>query len=122
MTFASFALVFISVAISAVAQTAFKLGVSRVTPDAGAGLLGKALTMLFSPWVLGGLALYGVGTVLWLFALKRLDLSLAYPFVAMSFVMVALSGMMILGEPVNAARVIGIGLIVTGLVVMAWAG
>ncbi|MEZ5675775.1 EamA-like transporter family protein [Thalassovita litoralis] len=122
MTFASFALVFISVAISAVAQTAFKLGVSRVAPDAGAGLLGKALAMLFSPWVLGGLALYGVGTVLWLFALKRLDLSLAYPFVAMSFVMVAMSGMLVLGEPVNAARVLGIGLIVAGLVVMAWAG
>lgn len=122
MTFASFALVFVSVALSAVAQTAFKLGVSRVAPDTGANLFGKALAMLFSPWVMGGLALYGVGTVLWLFALKRLDLSLAYPFVAMSFVMVALSGMLVLGEPVNAARILGIGLIVAGLVVMAWAG
>ena len=53
--------------------------------------------MIFSPMVLTGLTLYGVGTMLWLFALRELDLSLAYPFVAMSFVMVAGSGILVLG-------------------------
>ncbi|MDF1802677.1 EamA family transporter [Thalassovita sp.] len=119
MTLAVFAIVFISVSLSALAQTAFKYGVSKVHLAESATLITKAMAFLFSPYVLLGLGLYGIGTVLWLFALRQLDLSLAYPFVAMSFVMVAASGMLFLGEPVNTGRLLGLGLIVLGLLVMA---
>lgn len=119
MTWSAFALVFVSVSLSAVAQTAFKIGVGRAEADPDAAILVKAMAMVLSPMVLLGLALYGVGTVLWLFALRQLDLSLAYPFVAMSFVMVAGSGMLFLGEPVQPTRLLGLALIVVGLLVMA---
>lgn len=122
MTWAAFALVFVSVSLSAVAQTAFKMGVARVQIAPDAALWMKALSLVFSPMVLLGLMLYGVGTVLWLFALRQLDLSLAYPFVAMSFVMVAGSGMLFLGEPIQPTRLVGLGLIVLGLFVMARGG
>lgn len=119
MSVSGFLLVLISVSLSAVAQTAFKLGVSRVELAEGAALWVKALSFLLSPLVLSGLALYGVGTVLWLFALRQMDLSLAYPFVAMSFVMVAGSGILFLGEPVSPTRLTGLALIILGLLVMA---
>jgi multidrug transporter EmrE-like cation transporter len=122
MTLSAFVLVFVSVTLSAVAQTAFKLGVGRVHSAPDAAFWIKAWAMLMSPLVLLGLALYGIGTVLWLFALRQLDLSLAYPFVAMSFVMVAASGMVFLGEPVQPTRLFGLGLIVLGLLVMARGG
>lgn len=122
MTWGAFALVFASVSLSALAQTSFKVGVERAQTGGDATLWMKAAAMVFSPMVLLGLALYGVGTVLWLFALRQLDLSLAYPFVAMSFVMVAGSGMIFLGEPVQPSRLIGLALIVVGLLVMARGG
>lgn len=122
MTWGAFALVFVSVSLSAIAQTAFKMGVARVQLAPDTALWMKALSMVFSPMVLLGLTLYGFGTVLWLFALRQLDLSLAYPFVAMSFVMVAGSGMLFLGEPVQPTRLVGLGLIVLGLLVMARGG
>ena len=122
MTWGAFALVFASVSLSAIAQTSFKMGVVRAQTGVDAAIWAKAFAMLFSPMVLLGLALYGVGTLLWLFALRQLDLSLAYPFVAMSFVMVAGSGMLFLGEPVQPTRLIGIGLIIVGLLVMARGG
>lgn len=122
MTWGAFALVFASVTLSAFAQTSFKVGVERAQTAADAAIAVKAIAMLFSPLVLLGLALYGVGTLLWLFALRQLDLSLAYPFVAMSFVMVAGSGILFLGEPVQPSRLIGLGLIVLGLLVMARGG
>ena len=122
MTWGAFALVFVSVSLSAIAQTAFKMGVARVQLAPDATLWMKALSMVFSPMVLLGLTRYGFGTVLWLFALRQLDLSLAYPFVAMSFVMVAGSGMLFLGEPVQPTRLVGLGLIVLGLLVMARGG
>lgn len=122
MTWGAFALIFASVSLSAVAQTAFKMGVGQAQGAPDAALWVKVAGMLFSPLVLIGLALYGVGTVFWLFALRQLDLSLAYPFVAMSFVMVAGSGMLFLGEPVQPTRLLGIGLIILGLLVMARGG
>ena len=122
MTWGAFALVFTSVSLSALGQTAFKVGVGQNTTAPDASLWVKTLGMVLSPMVLLGLALYGVGTVFWLFALRQLDLSLAYPFVAMSFVMVAGSGMLFLGEPVQPSRVIGLGLIIIGLLVMARGG
>ena len=76
MTWSAFALIFASVSLSALGQTAFKIGVGRGSaPDAS--VLVKTLDMLLSPMVMLGLALYGVGTVFWLFALRQLDLSLA---------------------------------------------
>ncbi|AKO96095.1 MAG: hypothetical protein RID15_10830 [Marinovum algicola] len=119
MSPAGFALIFASVALSALGQTCFKTGVGRVSFAETAGLVQKSLSLLLSPWVLGGLAFYGVGTVLWLFALRRIDLSLAYPFVAMSFVMVAASGVLVLGETLSLTRVLGMALIISGLLVMA---
>lgn len=122
MTWGAFLLVFTSVSLSALGQTAFKVGVGRSVSAPDASLWIKTLGMVMSPMVLLGLALYGVGTVFWLFALRQLDLSLAYPFVAMSFVMVAGSGMLFLGEPVQLSRLIGLGLIIIGLLVMARGG
>ncbi len=122
MSWAGFSLIFVSVTLSALGQTLFKTGAGRVRFGDGAGLLGKVAAMLFSPWVLAGLAAYGVGTVLWLFALRRIDLSLAYPFVALSFLMVAASGVLLLGEPMTLAKALGLALIVTGLAVLALGG
>ena len=119
MNLPSFALVLASVTLSALAQTAFKYGVMRVPLAEISGVLAKAMNMLLSPFVLLGLALYGLGAVLWLFALRHLDLSLAYPFVAMSFVMVVMSGIFVFNEPVNLSRLGGIALILLGLVLMA---
>jgi len=122
MTWGAFALIFTSVSLSALGQTAFKVGVGQSTTSPDASVWIKTAAMVFSPMVMLGLALYGVGTVFWLFALRQLDLSLAYPFVAMSFVMVAGSGMLLLGEPFQPSRVIGLVLIVVGLLIMARGG
>lgn len=119
MTLNSFLIVFISVTLSAVAQLSFKHGVSSVVLVADNPLLLKAFHLFSSPFVVLGLFLYGVGTVLWLFALKQIDLSLAYPFVGMSFVMVFLMSVFILGEPFNLNRLIGSVIIVVGIIFLA---
>ena len=119
MTLQSFVVVFASVCLSAVAQLSFKFGVNRIEVLPDASLLVKISQFLLSPFVLLGLSLYGVGTVLWLFALKQIDLSLAYPFVGMSFFMVFFMGVFFLGEPFSVNRLIGTVIIVVGLLFMA---
>jgi multidrug transporter EmrE-like cation transporter len=119
MTLGVFGIVFASVTLSALGQTAFKLGVSRTEISDAATFIVKAMSFVFSPFVLLGLTLYAVGTVLWLFALRQLDLSVAYPFVAMSFVMVALSSVVFLGETLDPMRIVGLSLIILGILVIA---
>jgi multidrug transporter EmrE-like cation transporter len=111
-------LALLCVALSAAAQLAMKTGMSSAAP-AGTGLgqaYGQALT---SPWVWGGLALYGLSAVLWLWVLSRLDVSLAYPLVSLGFVLTMWAGVFWLGEPWSWQRLAGAGLIVAGVLVLA---
>ncbi|UZD91707.1 hypothetical protein [Cognatishimia activa] len=119
MSLNAFILVFISVSLSAVGQIAFKLGVSKLVFADGAQIVGKILAFAASPFILAGLAAYGLGTLFWLFALRQLDLSLAYPFVAISFIVVFAIGVVGLGEPWNNTRALGLAIITIGLIVMA---
>lgn len=111
-------LTLLSVSLSGLAQVAFKFGVSSPgfreafsPPNSGAAVLA-----LLNPGVLGGLALYAVGTLTWLTVLSRTDLSLAYPFVALSFIITSVLGWMIFHEALSPARVAGLALVVAGVV------
>ncbi|MDM3870629.1 EamA family transporter [Porticoccus sp. W117] len=104
-----------SVTLSAIAQVSFKYGVSTITHMHDDSTIVRAFHLLTSPFVLIGLALYGVGTVLWLFALKNTELSLAYPFVGISFIMVLFIGVGLLGETVSVNKIAGTLIIVAGL-------
>ena len=110
----------ISVSLSAIAQVTMKHGVSRPEiqntlsdPIAALGHLA------FNGFVITGLALYGASAVLWLFALAKLDVSVAYPFVGLGFLLTMFLGAILFGEPVGAARVVGTVLVVTGVILVA---
>ena len=63
----------------------------------------------------GGVALYAVGTILFIPALKGGDLSVLYPFVALSYVWVSLLSVKFLGEKMNKLKWLGIVLIILGV-------
>lgn len=119
MSLQAFAIVFSSVFLSAVAQLSFKHGVSNVDLEQYSNLIYKAWFLFTSPFVILGLTLYGVGTILWLFALKQLDLSLAYPFVGMSFLFVLIFSILFLNEPFSINRLIGTVVIIIGIIILS---
>ena len=63
----------------------------------------------------GGVALYGVGTILFIPALKGGELSVLYPFVALAYIWVSLLSVKFLGEKMNKYKWIGIFLIILGV-------
>jgi drug/metabolite transporter (DMT)-like permease len=69
--------------------------------------------------VLGGLVLFGLSAVVWLFALSRTQLSFAYPFAALSYVLIVAFSVIVLHEHVPPLRWAGVGLIVSGIVLVA---
>lgn len=63
----------------------------------------------------GGVALYGIGTVLFIPALKGGDLSVLYPFVALAYIWVSLLSVKFLGENMNKLKWLGIASIIIGV-------
>lgn len=72
-----------------------------------------------SAWVWFGFFLYFAGALVWLLVLGRIEVSLAYPFVGLGFVITALFGWWLNGDQVGAARLLGIGLVMSGIIVLS---
>ena len=105
--------------LSALAQICFKLGLTARQADPGATLAQSVLGALLNPGVLGGLALYGFGTLVWLLVLSKVEVSKAYPFVGLSFVVTAVLGHLIFKDDLNALRIGGIALVIAGIALVA---
>ncbi|MGI8770905.1 MAG: hypothetical protein ACR2JE_05675 [Acidobacteriaceae bacterium] len=67
---------------------------------------------------LGGLMIYALGTLLWIEAVRKRDISYLYPLSAINYTLVALGGMFFLGETVSSARWVGIAVITLGVGLM----
>lgn len=115
MSLKSLMLILLSVGLSAIAQIAMKAGVSGVATQASASVLGSYTAMLTAPKVLLGLACYGLGALIWLRVLSMMDVSQAYPFVAVGFVLTMALGFILLGETPHLTRLVGAGFILVGV-------
>jgi Membrane transporters of cations and cationic drugs len=71
-----------------------------------------------SPWLWAGLAGYGFSTLLWVYALTKVPLGIAYAFTALTFVGVYVASFFILKEPVTMPKLLGLGLVIGGFLVL----
>jgi multidrug transporter EmrE-like cation transporter len=113
-------MILLSVSSGVAGQTMIKLGVSHPGATDATSNLGSLLFLILrSPYILLGLGLYGVGALAWIAVLARLDLSIAYPFLALNFVLVALVSYAALGESIPILRWMGILVICAGIFLVA---
>lgn len=94
-------------------QILWKLGIGP-----GADL--KAVVMaLFTPYILAGLILYAIATVLWLYILSREQLSIVYPLQSIAYALGVLAAWLIFKEAIPATRWIGVLFIFAGAAFIA---
>lgn len=116
-------LILTSVASGVTGQTFLKIGSDRAADSGGGqGIVGLITSIVTSPMMLVGLFFYGCGALAWIAVLKQMDLSYAYPFLALNFVLIALVSFLFLGETVPSLRWIGIGAICIGILIVARSG
>lgn len=101
-----------SVALASTGQLLIKLGLNRHVSVGGSLPLRGILPTL------GGLLIYALGTLLWIEAVRKRDISYLYPLSAVNYTLVALGGMLFLGEAVSSARWAGIAVITLGVGLM----
>jgi drug/metabolite transporter (DMT)-like permease len=85
-------------------------------PDAvGIWVMGYCLNL----YLFAGICLLGMSTLLWIWVLRTLSLSIAYPFMAFAFILVPLLAHFLLHEPIGWRNLAGGVLIAVGVVVVS---
>lgn len=121
MTWAAFGLVMTGELLNAIAQLALKASVT----DTGIiqfdmqSLLSSAGTLLSNLWLWVGLICYGISVVVWILALSRVDVSIAYPMLSVGYIVNAIAASHLFNEPLGLGKVVGIGIIIVGVYVLA---
>lgn len=77
------------------------------------------LLLLLRPWVISALAAAFLASLCWMVAMSRLELSRAYPFMALNFLLVGALAVPMFGEPLTRGKIAGIGLVIVGLIVLS---
>jgi multidrug transporter EmrE-like cation transporter len=111
----SMALVFCCTVLGAAAQMLMKVGLSHLSQP---GLMGY----LTSLPLLGGYCLYGMNTVLMVFALRDGELSILYPIIALTYVWVTVLSVVFFHEALNVFKLLGVAVVVLGVAVMGRGG
>jgi drug/metabolite transporter (DMT)-like permease len=112
--------ILLSVGCSATAHLLMKIGMVQVMDgQPGTALLHLALRTSFNPWVVGGMFLHVAALGLWLAALAKVEVSYAYPFISLGFVIVAAASYFLLGEQLTWLRIAGMAVIATGVILVS---
>lgn len=121
MTLNTFLLLLFGVFLNAAAQLLLKAGVIPLgsLEFSTATALPTALKVARQWPVLAGLACYVVSVCVWIVALSRVEVSLAYPMLSLGYVVNALAAWWLFGEALGGQRWLGIALILGGVLVMS---
>lgn len=121
MTRNTFAMIVAGVLLNAAAQLLLKAG-TRVLGviDVRAGaLVNSVWDAATQPYIVGGLACYVLSVAIWIAALSRVEVSVAYPMLSLGYVVNALAAWALFGEALTPAKVVGILVILAGVVILA---
>ena len=77
--------------------------------------LSKISSLATNYHLFGGVSLYAIGTILFIPALRGGELSVLYPFIALTYIWVSLLSVKFLGEKMNRFKWLGIALIIIGV-------
>ncbi len=120
MNLSTFGFIFTGICLNAIAQLLLKMGTNAVgaihlTADNWFPISVKLATQL--P-IIGGLTCYGLSVVVWIIGLSRIPVTIAYPLLSLGYIVNAIGAWYFLGEVISAQRMLSIGIIVVGVILL----
>ena len=107
-----------TVFLNAIAQLLLKLGAEKIAENNNGKIyefsLSSFLTVALNPSILLGMFIYIFSAGVWIWILSKVDISLAYPFVSISFILTLIVGVAYFNEPLTIAKLSGTLLIIGG--------
>ena len=116
----SFSLLMTGVLLNAGAQLLLKAGTNSigVFEFSRENVVPIGWQLVTEPHIIGGLGCYVISVAVWIMALSRVEVSIAYPLLSVGYVVNALAAWYLFGEAVTPMRLIGIGIIILGVCVV----
>ncbi|MGD1896501.1 MAG: EamA family transporter [Phormidesmis sp.] len=120
MLFQEMILLLVSVVAGVTGQFLLKAGALKLGQTTINNALGHIIHIVVTPELMLGLACYAFGSIAYILLLTRVDLSVAGPSVALSYVLSVLIGFFYFNEAIPVSRLVGLGCIVCGVLLVVW--
>ncbi len=121
MTIATFFIVLTGVLLNAAAQLLLKAGTNRLgtlfPPESEVAF--EFMRIFFQSFILGGLSCYVVSVALWIVALSKVPVSVAYPMLSIGYIVNAIAAYYLFGENLTIQKMFGISVIIIGVYLVA---
>lgn len=120
MNLTTFGFIFVGICLNAVAQLLLKagtnaVGVIHLTAD---NWFSTGLKLATQLPIIGGLSCYVISVGVWIIGLSRVDVTIAYPLLSLGYIINAIGAWYFLGEAVSLQRLLAIGVIIVGVVLL----
>ena len=109
----------LNIFVSAGAQFLLKYGMLQVGSFSSSENVLRYISKVLSIEVIGGLFFYGVGMILWLLTLSKLDLSFAYPTSTLQYILIFFGSWYLFHETISAMRITGTIIILLGILILS---
>ena len=117
----NFIFIISSVLLNAFAQILLKAGMKQFgNIDLKNNIMNTCISIAFNPYIISGFIAYGVSILLWLWVLSKVDVSLAYPFQALGYIVVTILAWIIFQENISYIRITALIFITIGLIILAF--
>lgn len=113
--------IFFTVIFTVYSQLIMRWQVGKVgtLPSDLAGKVHFIAVLLLNPWVISGVIATFLAGVTWMMAMTKFQLSYAFPFVSLNYVLVMLASAFFFSEPLTATKIFGLIAILIGISVIA---
>lgn len=108
-------LVIINILLLVSGQMLWKIGMAKIDNLTVTTLL----QALFTPHIFGGIVLYGIATLLWLYILAKAEFSVVYPLQSLAYALGVVVAIWVFKEQVPMVRWIGVAMIIAGAFIIA---
>ena len=121
MSLVSFILIFTGVMLNAAAQILMKAGTNAVGhfEFSMENILPIGMKLATEWHIATALFCYAFSVVVWILALSRVPVSIAFPMLSMAYVVNAVAAWYLLGEPFNPTKLVGMGVIILGVIIIS---
>lgn len=121
MNAVTFSLILTGVLLNAGAQLLLKAGTTRIGAFefTSGNIIPVGMQLATQPHIIGGLACYVISVVVWIMALSRVPVSIAYPMLSIGYIVNAVAAYYLFGEALSGQKLLGIGFIIVGVWLVA---
>ena len=111
-----FLLLLAAILCGVVGQFSLKAGAKILGPIGAANLVEKITAMATQPLIIAGLSLYAISSIGFIVVRSRGKISIVSPLLSISYLFTVLGGKIVFNEPLPPLRLVGVGLIMTGVI------